>query len=186
MIPLRRELLAGLHGRVLEVGAGNGASFMHYPPGVEQLVALEPEPYLRTQAERAAERAPIRVSVSDGRAEALPLASAGFDATVTCLVLCSVTDPGAALRELRRTLRAGGELRFLEHVRSSHEPKASVQQLLDSSRVWPLLGGGCHCARNTVAEIEAAGMRIEQLRELEVGPSWLHTNPVVIGCARVT
>lgn len=76
--PLRRELLAGLHGRVLEVGAGNGLSFAHYPPSVSQVVALEPEPYLRAQAQLAADVAPVAITVCEGLAETLPFEAAGF------------------------------------------------------------------------------------------------------------
>ena len=114
----RRELLAGLSGRVVEIGAGNGMNFQHYPAGVEEVVALEPEAYLRDKAEQAARGAPVRVTVRDGLADALPLEDGDFDGAIACLVLCTVPDPGRALGELRRVLNPGGELRFLEHVRS--------------------------------------------------------------------
>lgn len=181
---LREELLAELAGSVLEVGAGNGASFAHYPSRVTELVAVEPERYLRMQAERAAARAPVPTSVRAGSAESLPVASASFDAAVVSLVLCSVSDLGLALAELRRALVPGGELRFLEHVRSKRPRKARVQELLDRSGLWPALAGGCHCARETAAAIEAAGFQIERVRTLDAGPSWIHTNPMMIGHAR--
>jgi ubiquinone/menaquinone biosynthesis C-methylase UbiE len=181
---LRKEQLADLTGTVLEVGAGNGASFAHYPPSVAELVAVEPEGYLRMQAMRAGARTALHVSVESGSAEALPLDSARFDAAVVSLVLCSVSDLQLALSELRRVLRPGGELRFLEHVRSQSPFKARIQELLDRSGLWPALAGGCHCARETVAAIEAAGFQIEQIRTLDAGPSFIHTNPIVIGRAR--
>src|SRR5919201_3757811 len=81
----RRALVAGLHGRVLEVGAGTGASFEHYPAEVDELVAVEPEPYLRSRAADAARSAPIAVSVVDGDAERLPFADGEFDAAVVSL-----------------------------------------------------------------------------------------------------
>ncbi len=112
----RDELLAGLDGRVIEVGAGNGLNFRHYPAAVTEVVALEPEPYLRRRAERAAAAAPVSVTVVAGVADALPAEDGGFDAGVASLVLCSVPDQAAALRELRRVIRPGGELRFYEHV----------------------------------------------------------------------
>ena len=157
--PLRRELLAGLHGRVLAVGAGNGLSFAHYPHGVAEVVAVEPEPYLRARAGLAANAAPVAVNVREGLAEALPDEAGSFDAAVASIVLCSVADPERALSELRRVLRPGGELRFFEHVRSDRPSKARVQLLLDGSGVWPLIAGGCHCGRETVAAIAAAGQK---------------------------
>ena len=115
---LRRELLASASGRVVEVGAGNGINFEHYPASVDELIAVEPEPYLRGQAERAAADARISVRVMPGTAAELDLAPGSADAVVVSGVLCSVPDPGEALAEFRRVLRPGGELRFYEHVRS--------------------------------------------------------------------
>jgi ubiquinone/menaquinone biosynthesis C-methylase UbiE len=158
--PLRQELLAGLHGRLLEVGAGNGLGFAHYPPSVSEVVALEPEPYLRARAELAAKAAPVAVSVRGGLAETLPDEAASFDAAVSSVELCSVADPDRALFELRRVLRPGGELRFFEQLGSDRLSKARIQLLLARSGAWPLLAGGCHCARDTVTAIAAAGFRV--------------------------
>jgi len=180
----RDELLAGLAGRVIEIGAGNGASFGHYPATVTELVAFEPEPYLRDKAAAAARHAPVPVRVDDAAAGALPLEDGAFDAAVASLVLCTVPDAGQALSELRRVLKPGSELRFLEHVRSDRPRKARVQERLDRSGVWPWLGGGCHCARDTSAAIELAGFRLEAVRTLEIGPPWIHTNPHILGVAR--
>jgi ubiquinone/menaquinone biosynthesis C-methylase UbiE len=181
--PRRDELLAGLSGRVLEIGAGNGINFGHYPPSVEEVVAIEPESYMRARAQSAAARAPVAVSVHEGVAEELGLDDASFDATVACLVLCTVRDEAQTLAELRRVLKPGGELRFFEHVRGGHT-KARVQRLADGSGIWPLLGGGCHCGRDTVGAIETAGFRVERARDLNVGPGWGITNPHVLGLAR--
>jgi SAM-dependent methyltransferase len=180
----RDEVLAGLTGRVVEIGAGNGINFRHYPVGVEEVVALEPEAYLRGKAEAAARVAPVPVAVRAGLAAPLPLEEASFDAAVASLVLCTVPDPAAALAQLRRVLVPGGELRFMEHVRSERPRKARLQERLDRWGVWPRVGGGCHCARDTVAAIEAAGFRIEHVRNFDLGPSWIVTNPHVIGAAR--
>jgi ubiquinone/menaquinone biosynthesis C-methylase UbiE len=179
----RQELLAGLSGRVVEIGAGNGMNFQHYPTSVEEVVALEPEAYLRDKAEQTARDAPVRVTVRDGLADPLPLRDREFDAAIASLVLCTVPDPGRALAELRRVLKRGGELRFLEHVRSERPRKARLQDRLDRSGIWPRVGGGCHCARDTLAAIEAAGFHIEQSRSLDFGPSWVITNPHVLGVA---
>ncbi|MGH2918478.1 MAG: class I SAM-dependent methyltransferase [Solirubrobacteraceae bacterium] len=183
LAPLRRELLAGLTGRVLEIGAGNGMNFGHYPGTVDEVVALEPEPYLRARAQAAAQRAAVPVVVLDGVAERLPPDLGGFDAAVACLVLCSVRDQNVALAELRRVLDPSGELRFLEHVLARNPRKAQLQRALDRSRLWPLVAGGCHCSRDTAGAIGSTGFAIERVRELELGPAWLHTNPHVLGVA---
>jgi ubiquinone/menaquinone biosynthesis C-methylase UbiE len=115
---LRREMLAGLGGRVIEVGPGNGLNFPHYPLAVREVVAVEPEPYLRARATEAAAAAPVPVRVADGTAGDLPAADGEFDAVVVSGLLCSVPDVPAALAEFRRVLRPDGQLRFYEHVRS--------------------------------------------------------------------
>jgi ubiquinone/menaquinone biosynthesis C-methylase UbiE len=180
----RRELLSGLSGRVLEVGAGNGMNFGHYPGAVEEVVAVEPEPYLRARAQSATQTASVRVVVQDAVADELPHDASSFDAVVACLVLCSVPDPEHALAELRRVLKSDGELRFLEHVRSSSSRKARIQDTLDRRGIWPKMAGGCHCARDTVGAMTSGGFAIEQFRDIDLGPSWLHTNPHVLGIAR--
>jgi SAM-dependent methyltransferase len=179
----RRELLEGLGGRVIEVGAGNGLNFAHYPPSVTEVVAVEPEPYLRSRAQEAAEAAPVPVRVVDGTADALPVGGGQFDAAVASLVLCSVPDQASALSELRRALRPGGELRFYEHVVAETPRRAAVQRRLDEWGVWPRVFGGCHVARDTVASIQAAGFAVERVRRFDFksGPVSI---PHVIGAAR--
>jgi ubiquinone/menaquinone biosynthesis C-methylase UbiE len=181
----RDELLSGLTGRVIEVGAGNGINFRHYPQSVTEVVALEPEPYLRAKAEQAARAAAVHVDVQAGVAAALPFEDASFDAVIASLVLCSVLDQAAALREFARVLKPGGELRFMEHVRgAARSGKARIQRALDRSGLWPLIAGGCHCGRDTVAAIGAAGFTVATVEEFKMGPSWTNTNPHVIGTAR--
>lgn len=162
MAEQRRALLQGLAGEVIEVGAGNGLNFPHYPQTVTRVLAVEPESHLRALAERAAARAPVAVEVVGGRAEDLPAPDASFDAAVASLVLCSVGDPAAALGEVRRVLRPGGQLRFLEHVRAGTAGLARVQRVLDAT-VWPWFAGGCHAGRDTLAAIEGAGLAVEQV-----------------------
>jgi ubiquinone/menaquinone biosynthesis C-methylase UbiE len=159
---LRRELLAGLEGRVIEVGPGNGINFEHFPATVEELIAVEPEPYLRQAAEETARTLPLEISVVAGTAEALPVEDRSIDAVVVAGVLCSVPDQEAALQEFRRALRAGGELRFYEHVRSRRPAFARYQDAV--ATVWPRLMGGCRPNLDTLAAIEGGGFRIETCR----------------------
>ncbi|MBD0716052.1 class I SAM-dependent methyltransferase [Streptomyces sp. CBMA370] len=181
---LRAELLSGLSGRVLEIGAGNGLNFGRYPAGVTEVVAVEPETRLRRLAEEAATRAPVPVTVLPDTAEALPLPDASFDAAVASLVLCTVRDLPGALAELRRVLRPGGELRFLEHGVADTPGLARVQRGLDRT-VWPRLFGGCHTARDPLAALGAAGFALGPYRSFdfpEKGPR-LPSSPCVLGRA---
>ena len=181
---LRRELLAGLEGRVVEVGPGNGINFEHYPDGVTELIAAEPEPYLRRAAEKTAASVDIPVRVVGGVAEDLPLDSASADAVVVAGVLCSVPDQAAALAEFRRVLRPGGEVRFYEHVRSRRPGFARFQDL--SALIWPRLMGGCQPNRTTMAEFERAGYAIERCRGFGYPPAAraYPVMPRVLGVAR--
>jgi ubiquinone/menaquinone biosynthesis C-methylase UbiE len=159
---LRRQLLGGLQGKVIEVGSGDGRSFEHYPPEVERLVAVEPDPTAREAAAERAEAAEIAIAVVAGIAESLPAEDGAFDAAVVMGVLCSVPDPSAALRELRRVLVPSGELRFWEHVRSDNAAFRVLQRSFDAL-FWTRALGGCETTRETEAEIRAAGFQIEAL-----------------------
>jgi ubiquinone/menaquinone biosynthesis C-methylase UbiE len=161
----RRRLLAGLSGRVLEVGAGNGLNFAHYPPEVTGVTAVEPEGHLREIARDNARRAPVRVEVVNGVAERLPAEDQSYDAAVTSLVMCSVPDVDAALAEILRVIKPGGELRFFEHVRARSPMLGRAQRLLDAT-VWPILAGGCHAGRDTATAIARAGFVVERLDTL--------------------
>lgn len=157
----RRRLLDGLAGTVVELGAGHGLNFPHYPLAVTEVIALEPEPTLRAHAAEAAVDAPVPVRVLAGVADALPLEDASADVAVASLVLCSVPDQDRALAELRRVLRPGGELRFYEHVIPNCQPRRLLLQAADHSGLWPKIAGGCHPARDTGAAIERAGFTIK-------------------------
>ncbi|MEG3628076.1 class I SAM-dependent methyltransferase [Streptomyces poriticola] len=164
---LRDRMLAGLSGRVIEIGAGNGLNFAHYPSAVSEVVAIEPERYLRQLAVEAALRSEVPVDVAPGAAEALPVKSEAFDAAVLSLVLCSVRDVPRALGELQRVLRPGGQVRFLEHGRGGGRVMTFTQRAMDRT-VWPALSGGCHVSREPVAALRAAGFTLGPYRRLLV------------------
>ncbi|UKA61323.1 class I SAM-dependent methyltransferase [Arthrobacter sp. FW306-04-A] len=154
----RRTLLAGLRGRVIEVGAGEGSSFGLYPATVESVLGVEPDDYLRSLAEGKTRLAAVPVRVVPGTAENIPAADGEADAVVVSLVLCSVADQAAALTEIRRVLRPGGTLAFYEHVRSDKRLLAAVEDLL--TPVWQHVAGGCHPNRNTLQAIAGAGFQV--------------------------
>ncbi|WP_329091660.1 class I SAM-dependent methyltransferase [Actinomadura citrea] len=179
----RAELLAGTSGRVVEVGAGYGANFRHYPPEVTEVVAVEPEPRLRAKAAHAADRAPVPITVRPGLAEDLDLDDASFDVAVASLVLCSVRDPIRALAELRRVLKPGGELRYYEHVRGSTPGKVRFQRYADV--LWPFFAAGCHVTRPTSEWIAGSGFTVRGERRFEF-PEPSRANPAsphVLGIA---
>ncbi|MBP0456079.1 class I SAM-dependent methyltransferase [Streptomyces montanisoli] len=165
----RRRLLDGLTGRVLEVGAGQGSNFPHYPDAVTEVVAVEPDDTLRAAALRAATKASATVTVVAGHCGELPITDSGFDAVVFSLVLCSVPGQAAALAEGSRVLRRGGQLRFYEHVRSPHRVGGLLEDAI--TPLWRRIGGGCHPNRDTEAAIRAAGFTIEAIDHFGFAPS---------------
>lgn len=175
----RRELVRGLGGRVLEIGAGTGLNLSLYD-GHVRVVAVEPEPTMVRTAAGRARRARASTAVLRGVAERLPFPEETFDAVVACYVLCSVADPSRALAELRRVLRPGGEIRVYEHVRSTGPWAARMQDLI--TPVWHRCGCNCHPNRDTVAALRDAGFEVE-VRPASYGPP-TPVRPHVLGVAR--
>jgi ubiquinone/menaquinone biosynthesis C-methylase UbiE len=180
----RRRMLAGLSGRVIEVGAGNGLNFPHYPDTVERVLAVEPEPLLREAAIKSAAAAPVPIDVVDGVSGRLPAEDESMDAGVASLVLCSVPDQQRALAEFRRVIRPDGELRFYEHV-VAHRPLVAGLQRVADATFWPRVGGGCHLARDTGAAIEQAGFAITHTERFGFSPGApIPPIPHILGVAR--
>lgn len=150
---MRRALSRGIDGDILEVGVGTGRQLPYHPPGA-RVTAVDPD---AAALRRAARRAPS-VRLVAAPAEALPFADDSFDWVIFALVLCTVDDPPAALREVRRVLRPAGRLRILEHVRSPHPVIARAQEL--ANPVWGRLAGGCRLDRATRQSVVAAGFSV--------------------------
>ncbi len=167
----RRRLLSGLQGSVIEVGAGEGSSFGLYPSAVTDVLAVEPDDYLRGLAEQRAASVSVPVVVVAGSAEHLPAPSAGADVVVCSLVLCSVEDQGKALAEIYRVLRPGGTLAFYEHVRSHRRWIAAVEDALTPG--WQRFAGGCHPNRDTLEAITAAGFQVQDNERFGFAPQLL-------------
>jgi ubiquinone/menaquinone biosynthesis C-methylase UbiE len=151
---MRKQLLGDLTGDVLEIGAGTGANFEHYPTNV-QVTALEPDPFmLKRAAKKLAALGRTNISLQQAPAERLPFDDATFDVVVSTLVLCTVRDVPRALAEIRRVLKPGGQLHFIEHVRS----KGFGGRAQDLIRpIWGWCSAGCHPNRRTLDALRAAG-----------------------------
>jgi ubiquinone/menaquinone biosynthesis C-methylase UbiE len=181
---LRDDTVAGLSGRVLEIGAGNGANFRRYPASVTSLVATEPDPYMLDRARKHAAELGRPVELHQAPAEQLPFEDASFDAVVSILVLCSVTDLPKALSEIKRVLKPGGQLRFIEHVRFAGAVGGVFQDFM--APAWRWLGAGCNPNRRTAVAIADAGFTIESSRRFRLAPPvppLCVTRPAVAGTA---
>lgn len=147
----RAYLAKDLSGTVLDLGAGTGAMFPYFAESRGRTAgltvhAVEPDPHMRRQADRRAAAEGIDVDVVEATADALPYPDATFDAVVASLVFCTLPDVDAALAEVARVLKPGGELRFFEHVRGGG-PYGHFQDLIEPA--WRMVAGGCHPNRNT-------------------------------------
>lgn len=180
----RERLVAGAHGRVLEIGAGTGLNLDHYPSDLERLVLSEPSAAMASRLRsRVAEGAtPAEVVVAP--ADELPFDDASFDAVVATLVLCTVDDPAATLAELRRVLRPGGELLLIEHVRSDDPGRAKWQDRLLVP--WRIFGNGCRCNRETQTLVEQAGFSFSELEHGKMRKAPPIVRPLIQGRAEVT
>jgi ubiquinone/menaquinone biosynthesis C-methylase UbiE len=175
---MRESLLADAGGRVLEIGAGTGSNLRYYH-GCDSLVVTEPEPaMLRRLHERAREHAP-HAEVVQAPAEDLPFEAASFDTVVSTLVLCGV-DQERSLGEIRRVLRPGGRLLFLEHVRSDDPELGRFQDRLNWLNRAVV---GCHCNRQTLGAIEAAGFTVSGVDHGEMPAAPKFVRPLIVGSA---
>ncbi len=163
----RAYLAGGATGQVLDVGCGTGINLSYYPSEAA-VVGIEPDPYMLKRAVARAEWLGRPVKLLEEDAEPLPFPDASFDVAVATLVFCTLPDPGKALRELRRVLRPGGQLRFLEHVRAARPGWARFQDAIVP--LWRRIGAGCHPNRDTAKAIGEAGFQVQAVDRYTFGP----------------
>ena len=187
MMPLRRRLLGGLEGEVLEVGCGTGTNLELYDwPSIASLEATEPDPFMLQRAVEKLEALedatrpeamPSKVRLTEAPAESLPFEDRRFDAVVSCLVLCTVADLERSLSEMRRVLKPGGELRLLEHVAADGRWR-TVQDVVQPVYGW--LSAGCRLDRQTEQAVRDAGFELEVWER----PSFSPVHPAFLGAGR--
>lgn len=177
---MRRELLSQARGRTVDLGAGTGVNLDLFSEAVSELVMVEPDPHMLKQLRvKAAGRG--GVEIVQASAQELPFPDDSFDTAVFTLVLCTVPDPAAALREAARVLKPEGRLLFIEHVRGDEAGLARWQDRLE--RPWRFLADGCHCNRDTVAMIETSPLRLERVNQGELPKAPPIVRPLVCGSA---
>jgi ubiquinone/menaquinone biosynthesis C-methylase UbiE len=157
----RSRVVAAAEGRVLEIGIGSGLNLPFYSSNVRQVIGLEPSSTLLAMADRAGRAGSRRLELIKGSAETIPLEDACAETVVTTWTLCSIADVGKALGEMRRVMKPGGRLLFLEHGLA---PEANVRWWQDRlTPIWKRIGGGCHLNRAISLLIEGAGFEFDRL-----------------------
>lgn len=187
----RERLLAEARGRVLEIGAGTGLNLAHYPDGIETLTLTEPSHAMANHLRDRLKGCHLSVlkggnlsDVIEAGAAELPFEDGAFDTVVATLVLCTVPDPAAALREIKRVLAPGGQLLLIEHVRSDDPGRAKWQDRLETP--WRIFGNGCHCNRDTEQLVEAAGFKFSRIEHGKMRKAPPIVRPLIQGSAEVT
>ena len=179
---LRDEVVGKASGLVVEIGAGTGRNFAHYPAAVTQVVATEPDPHMLKRAREAAAEATVPLRIERAGADSLPFADASVDTVVATLVFCSIPDPEGALAEIARVLKPGGRMLFLEHVRAGEPGLARWQDRIRP--VWSFFGAGCHPNRDTPAAFERAGFVLDEVERFDFSPNLIVDRPHAKGVAR--
>lgn len=156
---VRKKIVSGIDGKILEIGTGTGANFPFYSKEkVERVVSLEPNPYMLDQAKRRAKEFDLPVEFHQGMAETLPFKDGEFDTVVATLVLCSVSEPEKVFQEMRRVCKKGGKIVLFEHVRTESKSLAAIQDVLTPA--WKRLCDGCHLNRDTGRYMKESGINV--------------------------
>lgn len=161
LVPFRERVIGAAEGRVLEIGVGSGLNMPFYRRPANEILALEPAPRLVTMARAASRASPMPITFIEASAEAIPLDDHSVDTVVTTWTLCSIPQAATALAEMRRVLRPGGRLLFVEHGRSPDDGVRRWQDRL--TPIWRCCAGGCHLNRPIATMIEGAGFRIDRI-----------------------
>ncbi|WP_029585533.1 class I SAM-dependent methyltransferase [Bradyrhizobium sp. URHD0069] len=161
LVPFRERVIGAAEGRVLEIGVGSGMNLPFYRPPVREVLALEPAPRLLNMARSASHVTGLPVSFLEASAEAIPLDKSSVDTVVTTWTLCSIPQAATALAEMRRVLRPGGKLLFVEHGLAPDEAVRRWQHRLTPA--WRYISGGCHLNRPIRSMIEGTGFRVERI-----------------------
>jgi ubiquinone/menaquinone biosynthesis C-methylase UbiE len=181
LLEWRQRLVGDLTGDVVEIGAGTGRNFSHYPAGAHVL-ASDYDPVMLGRAVPRAREAAADVSLFLADAMRLPVGDQSVDTLVIGLMLCSVPKPLATFEEVKRVLRPEGRVRFMEHVRG---PDGSfmgrVQDFVNPA--WKTISGGCHANRRTVRWMQETGFEVTEMNEFRIGHT--HVSPHVMGEGRV-
>jgi len=161
LVPYRERVIGAAEGRVLEIGVGSGMNLPFYRPPVREVLALEPAPRLIAMARSASRASSMPVSFLEASAEAIPLEEHSVDTIVTTWTLCSIPQAATALADMRRVLRPGGKLLFVEHGLAPDEGARRWQDRL--TPVWRCISGGCHLNRPIRSMIEGAGFHLDRI-----------------------
>jgi ubiquinone/menaquinone biosynthesis C-methylase UbiE len=178
---MRREVLTGARGRVLELGAGTGLNLELYPEQVRDLTLVEPDPHMVRQLRKRVTDLGSAAQVVEAPGEKLPFEDGSFDTVVVTLVLCTVPDQKGTLQEIKRVLKPDGRFLFLEHVRSPEPGLAKWQDRLE--KPWRFLGDGCHCNRDTEAALADAGFELSDVEHPELPKAPPIVRPMARGSA---
>ncbi len=178
---MRRDLLSSAHGQTVEIGAGTGKNLTLYPDSVTGLTLIEPSPHMASRLRERAANGQRDTTIHEASASNLPLADDSADTVVFTLVLCTVPDPTSAISEAIRILRPGGSILFLEHVRSEDPHVAKLQDRVE--KPWRFFGGGCHCNRDTLANLVDSGLHIERVEHRRMPKAASFVRPVIQGRA---
>jgi ubiquinone/menaquinone biosynthesis C-methylase UbiE len=181
LVPFRKRVIGAAEGRVLEIGVGSGLNLPLYGLAVRSVVALEPSAELLAMAHRRAAAASVPVEFLEASAEAMPIETSSIDTLVTTWTLCTIPDAPRALAEMRRVLKPGGVLLFVEHGRAPEQGVARWQDRLDP--LWSRFAGGCYLNRKIDALIAGNGFRIDALAHSRLPGPRTHTF-IYEGCAR--
>lgn len=161
LLPYRERVVSAAEGRVLEIGIGSGLNLPFYTSRVREILGLDPAPRLITMARRAAERTGLPVTFLEHSAEEIPLEAASVDTVVVTWTLCSIPDAGQALHEMRRVLKPGGQLLFVEHGLAPEPGVRRWQNWLTPA--WKRFSGGCHLNRPIQTLIDGHGFAVAQI-----------------------